>query len=156
LLRAFAEVFPHVAVFWTETLEVLVIGSERPLVLNVDRVRAALASAKVGDDLRAIGIHDTYDVLADFLFDEAALWSLVASQPPITDDQPLVEYRPAGTLDQNWKVINLLLQHREQPQHVASRFGLSESEALLLAARMRERIHERFVIGPGSSRGANR
>ena len=146
LLRAFAESFPEVAVFWTETLEALAIGSDRPLVLRVDRVREALSNPQVGADLRSIGIQDPYDVLADFLFDQHAMWDLVSSQPPVTDDHPLVEYRSAGVIQENWKMVQRLLQYREQPDQIARRFGLAEGDAAILTARMRAQRDERFVV----------
>ena len=146
LVRAFLDEFPHAALFWTESLETLVVGSDRPLHMDLARVRTALADPRVGPDLRAVGVHDAFDFAADYLLGEAELAAWLEGAPAVTDDRPLVEYAPAGALASNWRVLEELLRLRPPPAEVAARFGFEPREVPLLAARTEQRLHERVQV----------
>lgn len=143
LVRAFADVFPHVALFWTESLETLVVGSAEPLQLDPSRIRRALADPKLGPDLREIGVADEYDFASYYLLgtEEIAAW--VADAEPVTDDRPRNEYTSAGTYEQNWVVLDALLKRRPAPAEIAARFRLTPGELPTLIERLARRLDER-------------
>jgi predicted membrane-bound spermidine synthase len=146
LLRAFADVFPHVTLWWTESLETLLVGSDRPLRLDLARVRAALADPQLGPRLREIGIADDLDFASYYLLGDEELRSFAQDAVPATDDLPVVEYGGGGSHDKNWRVIQDLLSRRPTPAAIAQRFGLAPSEAPELAARLEKRVRERLKV----------
>jgi hypothetical protein len=154
LVRAFVDEFPHAALWWTESLETLVVGSDRPLRLDLARVRAALADPRVGPDLRAIGVRDELDFAADYLLGEQELASWLEGAPAVTDDRPLVEYAPAGSLAGNWRVLEQLLRLRPPAAEIAARFGFDPHEQPLVAARMEQRLRERVKLRGPTPRAA--
>jgi len=143
VLRAFLDVFPHAELWWTESLETLVLGSDRPFELGLPRARALLADPLVGPNLREIGIGDPYDLISYYLLGEAELAAWLADAEVVTDDHPVIEYKGAGSHDQNWRVLETLLQRRPKPAVIAQRFAFTPGEVSILIERLRKRLEER-------------
>ena len=66
IYRTFASQFEHVLVFAAEDLssDTILLGSDSPLDLDVERLRAAFALPNVTDELERAYIHSPYDVFA--------------------------------------------------------------------------------------------
>lgn len=155
LLRAFTDVFPHAALWWTESLETLVVGSDRPLHLDLGRVRALLRDPNVGPTLREIGIEDEHDLVSYYLLGEAELAAWLEGAVPVTDDLPLIEYVGAGTHDENWRVLEEMIRRRPEPAALAARFTLPPSDTPRLVERLERRLRERVKTGASETTTAS-
>jgi spermidine synthase len=105
VLRAFAEVFPHVAV-WYEPSSInsftIVTGTaDRPAWDSVTLARAFGAPA-VRRELAELGIHGPAELLACYLDGGEALRRRLERVPPHVDDLPAVEYESGALLERDW------------------------------------------------------
>jgi len=104
ILRSFAEVFPHVAVWYeASTLNAftIVTGKLEEPVWDPAKVQRALDVPPVRDDLASLDIRAPVELLPLLLATEADLAPWIASARPNTDDRPRVEYESARLLDRN-------------------------------------------------------
>jgi spermidine synthase len=92
LVRSLLDVFPNVTLWTTELHEMLLVGSERPLVLDSGRVGARFAPAETARALAEVGIESPAAALATYVTGRDGLERYVAGAPPVTDDRPLVEH----------------------------------------------------------------
>ncbi len=104
ILRAFAEVFPHVAV-WYEPSSLnaftIVTGRVEGPVWSIEPLRRAFAVPAVRADLAALGIRGPADLVPLLLATETDLADWIDRVPPNTDDRPRVEYESGRLLDRN-------------------------------------------------------
>lgn len=160
ILRAFSEVFPHVAVWYVPTTLnafTIVTGKVDGPVWDGARLREALAVPAVGSTLAALGIDEPADLLPLLLATERDLRGWLATARANTDDHPRVEYESGRLLDRNrsW-LLNfeklLALRPAEPPAeyldglepderarartHYLEETPRLERQALLLAARL--------------------
>ena len=97
LARTFQAVFPDAALFLLNSDEAALLGSPRPLVFDVDRMRRRLESPAVRASLARIGFaaDDTGQLAADLLalapVSGLALCELIGEGPVVTDNRPLIE-----------------------------------------------------------------
>ena len=72
LVATFAAVFPRVAVFWgIPGRDLVLLGSDAALDVDVERLEATLARAPVAADLARVDIRGVEDLLAFYLTDDA-------------------------------------------------------------------------------------
>jgi spermidine synthase len=93
LLRTFAEVYPHVAVF--EVLagaDLVIVGSDRPLVPDPARAAAFLADPAVAEELARVGVRFPWDLVALHALDREQTLAFAGDAPYVTDDDMRVEY----------------------------------------------------------------
>lgn len=92
LVATFRSVFPHVVAWSTiEDADLLLIGSRAELRLWPSDVEDRLAEAKVGGDLRRVGIGGGFDLLTSLVLDEAAVARFAGDAPLNTDDNARIE-----------------------------------------------------------------
>lgn len=93
ILRAFAEAFPEVTVWWfprPANAFTVVMGSDAPFTLEA--IKAAVADPRVAAELAPHGL-DGWDALgAACILGTEGVRALTASVRPHTDDRPTVEY----------------------------------------------------------------
>jgi hypothetical protein len=92
LVRSFLDVFPHASAWSTELHEALLVGSERPLVLEGARIAARFATPEVKAALAEVGIESPQALLATWLTGREGLERYAGNAPPVTDDRPLIEH----------------------------------------------------------------
>ncbi len=92
LVRSFLDVFPHASLWTTEFHEMLLIGSFAPIELDAPRIAARFDQPEVAAALREVGIASPAALLATWVMDRASLERYVEGAPPVTDDQPRIEY----------------------------------------------------------------
>ncbi len=70
VLRTFAEAFPHVRVFAADrySSDTVLVGSQRPIPLDLERLEQVWADPKVAEELRRAGLRRPTDLLARQLF----------------------------------------------------------------------------------------
>ena len=121
ILRAFANVFPHAAI-WYEPSALnsftVVTGSQAPAWSSA-ALTAAFADPRVAGELADIGIARPADLLPLLLVTERELQPWLATVPPHVDDLPAVEYESGALLyrDLPWlgTFTRLLALRPEEP-----------------------------------------
>ncbi|BBU33133.1 hypothetical protein BTHE68_68670 (plasmid) [Burkholderia sp. THE68] len=94
LIQSFLRVFPHAALWTTEFHEMMLVGSMQPMPLDVPRIRARFAQPEVARALREVGIASPEAFAATWVADRSALAYYAEDAPPVTDDDPRIEYAP--------------------------------------------------------------
>lgn len=99
VISAFRSAFPHVWLFETfEGTDLLLLGSARPLTLDLDRMDARIAELRVRMDLARIDVASAADVLPLFRLGGAEVDSVIAGASRNTDDNAKVEFSAARAL----------------------------------------------------------
>jgi spermidine synthase len=94
LIQSFLRVFPHAALWTTEFHEMMLVGSMQPMPLDVPRLRERFMQPEVARALREVGIASPEAFAATWLADRSALAYYAEDAPPVTDDDPRIEYAP--------------------------------------------------------------
>ena len=100
VIRAFIEVFPTSVLLSGARTEFILLG------VNGTRfdIDPALVQAKIDanpalrDDLRAISVDDLTDLFGTFAASASAMNDATAGSPPVSDDEPIIEYISASAL----------------------------------------------------------
>ncbi|MCY4029132.1 MAG: fused MFS/spermidine synthase [Acidobacteria bacterium] len=108
LVATFAAAFPRVAMFWgIPGRDLVLLGSDAALGVDVDRVEAALSRAPVAADLARIDIRGVEDLLAFHLTDDAGARAFAAGAPLNTDDNGRIEFRAPRSLHADTRSANV-------------------------------------------------
>ncbi len=92
IFATFSSVFPEVCA-WLTGYDLVLLGSERPFVLDAERVQLALAREPTRASLAQVGIYQPHDLLACFFAGTGTLRALARRAPAlITDDHPWIEF----------------------------------------------------------------
>jgi spermidine synthase len=92
LVRSFIDAFPYATLWTTELHEMLLIGSFAPITLRADQIGARYAQDNVSRALRPVGITSENALLATWVTGRDGLERFAASAPPVTDNNPRIEY----------------------------------------------------------------
>jgi len=110
ILAGFHRVFPHVLVFaMTSGVDLVVIGSDRPLTLDLDELERRMAELWVRADLARVGVDGPLDLTAMLQTGGAALGKVVGGTPANTDQNGLVEFSAPKALYLDTQDQNLAL-----------------------------------------------
>ncbi len=94
LIRSFLDVFPH-ATFWTtEVHEMLLMGSQEPMPLDLGAIRSRFEQPGIRTALTEVGIPTAEALLATYVCDRPGLEQYAGATLPVTDDRPRIEYGP--------------------------------------------------------------
>ncbi len=108
ILAAFHRAFPHVLVFETMNgIDLLVIGSDRPLVLDLDALERRTSQLWVSADLARVGVRSAFDLAAMLQTGGAALTDVVGGATVNTDDNGLVEFAAPKALYLDTQAANM-------------------------------------------------
>lgn len=101
VLATLVRSFPHTEVWWVDGGDVVLLGSESPIVASRDRAEAVLAGAYREDLRRHFGPPEPAGFWARYLLGRADLEALVADVGRVnTDDRPVVEFEAPRDLYQ--------------------------------------------------------
>lgn len=93
LLRTFAGVYPYVALYVAiEGADVVILGSDAPLVPDVAKARRLLANDQVDVEMAGIGIRFPLDLVAYHAMNRDQVLAFAGDAPIVTDDNLRVEY----------------------------------------------------------------
>lgn len=96
IMRSFVKVFPHASLWYVNTNVnpyTLIVGSEEPFRVDVDRLARDFNDPWVAEDLRLIGIETPYDLLNCFIMAEEALSTFCGPEGALnTDQHPIIEF----------------------------------------------------------------
>ena len=110
LLATFSSVFPHVVLLSTiEEADIILLGSDDPLVALPADVESALAEGPVAGDLERIGVRDPYDLLTFVLMGRDTVLEMVGDAPLNTDDNVRIEFNAPRYLHRRTSDDNLEL-----------------------------------------------
>jgi len=115
LVRSFLDEYPHASLWSTELHEMLLVGSLEPLVLDVARISARFHQPEVAEALAEVGIASPAALLATWITNRAGLEAYAGDAPPVTDDQPRIEYADWVRSDELQRVLPKLIGLRSQP-----------------------------------------
>jgi len=152
LLHTFASVYPYVLVYSTiEEADLVLVGSESPLVPTRERAERLLAWPKVRKELEAVGFTEPTELMAIFQFSGKDILDFAGHAPLNTDDNMRIEYSApmhlhADTQDENFR----LLIHNAQVPRMALP---PEPEAWMELART-YRARDDIPRGVGAMAGA--
>jgi hypothetical protein len=139
IIAAFQASFPNVLLFETfEGVDLLLLGSEEPLALDLARIEERMAELRVRMDLARVHVRRPEDLLPLFRLGPAEVRELVAGAPRNTDDNARVEFSAPkalylDTLDSNLEMIGKLAVHPRE--YVATGEGRSTETVRLEFAR---------------------
>ena len=104
ILRAFQEVFPHVAVWYepsTLNAFTIVTGKAEQPVWSLEHLQLAFSLPEIRADMASLGILGPADLVPLLLATEVELEPWLESTLPHTEDRPQVEYERGMLLDRN-------------------------------------------------------
>ena len=108
LVATFAAVFPRVAVFWgIPGRDLVLLGSDAALGVDVGRLESALALAPVAADLARIDVRAPEDLLSFYLTGDAGARAFAAGAPLNTDDNGRIEFRAPLNLHADTRSANV-------------------------------------------------
>lgn len=116
VVRTFRSVFPYTTVWNTVAPDFLLIGSKRPLTMDMQRLSARYADRPtIREDLARIGMRSPWGVLADFVLGDVETARFSRRAALNTDDLPLLEFSAprslyAETIPLNQRVIRAYRQ----------------------------------------------
>jgi SAM-dependent methyltransferase len=92
VLRTFRNAFPHTTVWQTQNDDYLILGSDRPLRLDIAELERRMAIPPVRDSLARLAIRDPAALLAHQVLAEGAV-ALAAGEGPLNSDRfPALEF----------------------------------------------------------------
>ncbi|MBN2574732.1 MAG: fused MFS/spermidine synthase [Deltaproteobacteria bacterium] len=101
ILKTFSEEFPHSSLWFARptgylaATNAILLGSQRPVHVDVDRLLAAFADADLARDLKEEGVDDAIELLDGFIMAGETLRRFAGQDVPAnTDDLPILEYGP--------------------------------------------------------------
>lgn len=99
-VATFGDVFEH-ATLWRTAMDAILIGSTRPLELEVEQLQRRLAQPAVARQLRQIGLGDAASFLAELVLDEDSFRAFGEGAIRNTDDNLYLEFSSPLAISRN-------------------------------------------------------
>jgi spermidine synthase len=144
VVRAFNDEFQHSIIMRVTAGNIILLGSDEPLLLNPQKIDAALRSdRKVAAELGLVGITSSADLIANLALDEASTRKFGLPGVPNVDDTNKLEYEVARSYEsQEFGSKNLENYRRSRiPEKM-----LAQIDWGALAAKERATILDRAAI----------
>jgi spermidine synthase len=110
ILRTFRSVFPEVEVWWLTEGDVVLLGSETPLLWSRARVEGLLEGPFAADRRRAMHLGTAPEFWSRYLLGTKEVEAFAGQGPRHTDDRPLLEFRaPRGLYSPEGRNVERLL-----------------------------------------------
>ncbi|WP_130905652.1 fused MFS/spermidine synthase [Pseudomonas sp. Sample_22] len=126
LVRSFLDVYPYASLWTSEFHEMLLVGSMEPMELDAAKISERFQQNSVRSTLQDVGIGSAAALLATWVTDRAGLERFAASAPPVTDDQPRIEYAPWVRAKEITRVLPTLLDLHTAPPLLNADQGFTE------------------------------
>ena len=111
LVRSFLDVFPHTTLWTTELHEMLLVGSDAPLVVDSQMVARRFGVAETARALADVGIESPAALLATFVMNRDGLERYAGAASPVTDDRPRIDHARWVRRGEFQRVLPQLLDH---------------------------------------------
>ena len=92
IYKSFQDVFPHSFVLYSNQSHFLLVGSDQPISIDLDRFRARAAVPSVRDSLGEVGLEDPLVLLSTVMLTPEGLAEVVRDGRLNTDLNPVVEF----------------------------------------------------------------
>lgn len=93
ILQSFLSTFPHCSLWISNSGEGIILGSDKPIELDIKRMKAQIESApQLRAALDEVGLSDPYSIIGTFVMADDKLRRYVGNAQPITDDHPYMEF----------------------------------------------------------------
>ncbi len=93
MVKTMAEVFPYVTVWAPSSLEAIMIGSDRPIAIDLTKMRERIQKTPaVNKSLMEVGLNEPEQIAATYILGGSKLNSYVAGCSAVTDDHPSLEF----------------------------------------------------------------
>jgi len=156
IIRTYASVFPHVSLWAFDDSDLLLVGSESPIRINVEDLKKKLANEKVRADLRRINSHRWWQPIMMAVAEGDILRRAVQDAPIHTDDHPFLEYELPKSLRTETRLENAawiggLIKQGAQPSPARGSVIIAAGDLEILdraqavVARQYERLRQRWV-----------
>jgi spermidine synthase len=126
LVRSFLDVFPYATLWTSEFHEMLLVGSLDPIELDAAKISQRFQQDSVRSTLQDVGIGSAAALLATWVTDREGLERFATDAPPVTDDQPRIEYAPWVRSKEISRVLPALLDLHQPPVLVNADLGFTE------------------------------
>jgi len=149
LVQSMLEVFPQVSLFTTELHEMLLLGSLRPLRFNLRQLSSRFDAPAVRRALTEVGVGSVEDLLATYVTDRQGLEGYADHAPPVTDDDPRIEYAPWVRPGELTRVLPKLLERAILPPLDAE--GAASAAAQIETKR--QQLYDFYLAGVSAMTG---
>lgn len=138
VIRTFHNVFPYVLIFQTAQADLLLIGSEKPLRLDLTRLNKAFSEHDIASDLARTGINTPWDLLGLLRMGEEDLKAFLGEGTLNTDDNGLLEFSAprflyVETVDINQHLIEQAMLNMGGPSGLLKYLAISKDDKPQLA-----------------------
>ena len=94
VILTFCEAFPHVSIWGMSVSDLLMVGSNEPIVWNFDASEEAFERSGVADDLEWIGVHDLFTLLSRQIMSPLRVREAISLGGRLnTNNFPFLEYQ---------------------------------------------------------------
>ncbi|UVM57234.1 fused MFS/spermidine synthase [Pseudomonas sp. B21-012] len=148
LVRSFLDVFPYASLWTTEFHEMLLVGSQQPVQLDLASISERLRQPEVQSSLAQVGIDSAASLLATWVTDRDGLERYAGDVAAVTDDQPRIEYAPWVRSDEITRVLPALMA-------LSSPVPIQGADSLfrLQLGEQRQRLQRFYQVGLTAYRG---
>lgn len=154
--RSFAEVFPHVGVYWYDPYNIVFAGSRAPLVLDLDAAVRFGARAAIAADLATLQLDDPAVMATLWICDGKQLLANLGPGPVNSWERPRIEF----TMGRNFRSKgvpyhedeNLRWLHRMLDPSSQELRGSYDRERVARFAASGDKLLEGFAQGGGIER----
>ncbi|MCB9674982.1 MAG: fused MFS/spermidine synthase [Alphaproteobacteria bacterium] len=113
LLHTFATVYPHVILYATiEDADLVLVGSDAPLVPDIDKAKWLFAQRNVRHQLQEVDITDPYAIVSMYQMNRDEILAATEGSPMNTDDNMRIEYNAPLNLHRDTHDENMVFMLR--------------------------------------------
>ena len=114
------------------------LGVKGDMSVPGGKFRKLFDTPRIEKSLAQIDVYDELDLAANFLLDEQGLKKYVQQAAIMTDDNPIIEYRPPGINAAYKDTLWEMLKYRLPVSRIAELLGIDEGDVQRLGQRMRK------------------
>ncbi len=130
IMRTFRSVFPNCSIWYTSSLDLILIGSKKPLRLTLKEIDRRLTKPKVRADLAMVDITDARTLLTHFITDSRGLDQIGGEGDLHRDDNSRLEFdMPRSLYRSSITMFQVMDAVVKSPQVILKEGAVSVAEA---------------------------
>jgi spermidine synthase len=107
VIRSYSDCFAFVSIWHMQTGDLVMIGSEQPHAMDLQKLQMALADPQIGPDLERAGFSTPRDLMLHYLLGDSEVREFAAGARLNTDDRPQVEFHAPRSMYDHFSADNL-------------------------------------------------
>ena len=143
IIRSFDAAFPHVALFWYDSFNLILVGSRSPMTVDMDHLRATAENAALAADLKSLQLENPYVIPSLFVTGREALLANLGSEPLNTWARPRLEFSMA-------RAFRVKGAAYHEDDNLRWLYRMLEPEQLPLRGEFDAAVMERFRVSAAS------